>query len=131
MTISPESRQAPPITKKQFLCGFVASTVGLSLWLIPGELPWAVGTFLLWLSFFILMTRTEWERPVPRWEVVGIFAGLFLLIAVCVVSKRWIPVSWEAQVMRSIRHPLFVVPVWALSEFGLYRRWRLGSRISK
>ena len=113
-----------PITTKQFVWSLALTSAGFVLWLSPGEMWWQFAGGFFVIATLLEMPREERTRPLSALRVVCIFGLLALFSGVVLVANQWIPEQWGVPVMRVVRHPLLVVPLWALVAFFTYRRWR-------
>lgn len=123
-----KNKQCEPITTKQFVWAFLLTTAGFAIWLIPVErIISASGLFFL-IAMFVIMPSKERLEPVPVSQLIGILIGLALLIIISIAGKHWLPDNWdkwEASVETIMRNPFVVLPLWALTELIIYRRWQL------
>ena len=114
------------ITTKQFVWSAVFLTIGCILWLLPGDiwLDFAPGCIVI--STLITMSREERARPLPAAHIVAMFTVLALIVVAVLVLHRVVPAQWGRPVLRVVRHPALVVPLWATMTFLSHRQWRHG-----
>jgi hypothetical protein len=114
------------ITTKQFVWSAAFLTLGCILWLLPGNiwLDFAPGCIVI--STLITMSREERGRPLPAIHIIAIFASLALVVVAGLALHRIVPDEWGKPVLRVMRHPVIVIPLWAVTMFLTYRQWRQG-----
>ena len=79
------------------------------------------GGILFALAVVFFMPRSELTEPIPRRELWVTFAVLLALIAGSLLAQHFLPASAAHMVERVISHPAFVVPLWLLMLWGLFR----------
>jgi hypothetical protein len=114
------------ITANQFGWSTAFLTLGCVLWLLPGDVWLNCAPGCLVVSTLIVMSREERTRPLPIRHAVGMFAALALVIGAVVLSHRVIPAQWGKPVLRILRDPALVVPVWTTMILLSYRQRRHG-----
>ena len=100
--------------------------MAFALWLTPGDIVWQFAPGLLFVGTLIEMPQQERARPLSALHTLWLLAGIVAFVGAIVLLNRWIPQDVGAPVIRVIRHPLLVVPLWAAVEILSYRRWKGG-----
>jgi hypothetical protein len=82
------------------------------------------GAILFALATVFFMPRSELTEPIPRHELWFMFAVLFALIAAALGAQYFLPTTAAHMAERVISHPAFLVPLWLLMLWGLFRHWQ-------
>ena len=79
---------------------------------------------LFGLATIFFMPRSELTQPIERREILFLFGLLLALIAASIAAKYFLPSSTGDTVRRIIHHPAFVLPLWLLMMWGLFRQYQ-------
>jgi hypothetical protein len=104
---------------QRFGIAAVLTSAGCAL-LLAGVSAWP----LFGLAVLFFMPRSELTKPIPRRELWAMFGVILALIASSFAAKYVLPSSAAALVRRVVAHPAFVVPLWLLMLWGLFRHWQ-------
>lgn len=115
-----------PITTKQFIWWLAVTGFGVILWIVVPEPLFALASGVLSVSPFILQTPAERHQPLGKKQVIQIVCILAVFIVAALALRRWIPDERGHAIVRFMKHPGFILPVWLLGIWQTYRRWRLG-----
>jgi hypothetical protein len=113
------------ITKKQFVAWLIVTAGAFGLWMAGEDGLASLAMGILAFSQFIIMTPVERARPLARRDFFLMTAGLLAFIGFGLAIGRWVPKHYGEAAVRFMRHPIFVIPTWALGAWFVYRRWRL------
>ena len=116
------------ITRKQFITWLVVTAGAFTLFMFGDDGLASIAMGVLAFTQFIIMTPAERSRPLARRDLLQITVVLLACIGISLAIGRWIPKDYGEAATRFMRHPAFVIPIWALCAWLVYRRWRLSQK---
>ena len=117
-----------PITTKQFIAWSVLITLAFALLVINQGSFSFLFIFPVQIANFVMMPSDDHKRPLTPRQVLGVLGVVLAIVAVIVwLSTHGTPErdEWARSVGHAFRHPGVAVPLWLLSLYLGYRRWRV------
>ena len=118
-----------PLKPWQFCVWTVFVTLGFACWLFLDRMWVFAGMLFMCGAAWVLISREEYLRPIPRKQVLWIFLGIGVFVALLVGQNLWWPGLKERgpDLEKWVRNPAIVIPFWALVvglKFLLWQRCR-------
>ena len=122
-----ELRATEPISSIRFVIALsLVSLAAFAFWSTEGAIRGMLGLPLV-AANFVMMSRTERNRPVTRNHLISILVVLGVVV-VCIVLFRGERTAetrqQEIEQLQRYSHAYFVVPIWALICYTFHRRYR-------
>jgi len=71
-----------------------------------------------------MMPREERVRPLPTAHIVAMFGALILLVVAVLFLHGVVSDQWGRPVLRVLRHPVIIVPLWAVMVLFAVETWK-------
>ena len=119
-----------PITTKQFISWLSITAIAVLLWVLLPELVGLAGG-IFGMASIILLSKKERNSPLNLRQVFTHISILAVIITILIVLNRKIPEEHEVALAGFVKQPGFILPIWAVGVWLVWRRWRSRNEPSK
>lgn len=120
-----------PITTKQFVGWLIITGIGVAMWILLPESLFGLVGVVIGFSGFILMSPAELHQPLGLKQSVQALGFLLVSVLVFFALRRWVGDDGGREVLRFMRQPGFILPVWIVGIWLTYRRWQFGKQTAQ
>jgi hypothetical protein len=114
-----------PITTKQFIWWLVVTGFGVMLWIVLPEPLFGLACGVLCLSGLILQIPGERHEPIGRKQAIQIVSALAVVVVAILALRHWVSDEQGHEIVRFMKHPGFILPIWLYGIWLTYRRWQV------